>query len=191
MGTNFYLRDPKKAEQGKKEALKIINDSQSIFSKYINKKDYIENVNNNYFWLIRDQLHNIIDNVFNDAEMVGIHIGKRSKGWQFFWDPHEFRYYKPNKEALIEWLKSGEIINEYGEVFTFDEFWNNEIGYCLYHDPDKYINSEDYKKLYPKSYDYSTPYSEKEPYIKLGLNPSKHGEFYVDNLRFATYENFS
>lgn len=190
MGTNFYLRNPKRAEQAKKDALDIINDSKSIFSKYINKEDYIDAINNNWFWSVQEQLHDVIDNLFN-KDVRGIHIGKRSGGWQFLWDSHQFHYYKPSKEALIEWLKSGEIIDEYGEVFTFDQFWNDEIGYCLYHDPDKCINSEDYNKLERSTYNWSISYNEKEPYIKLGLNPSSHGEFYVDDLRFATYENFS
>lgn len=191
MGTNFYLRDPKEAEQAKKDALNIINDSKSIFSKYINKEYYLEAINNNWFWSVQEQLHEVIDNLFFNDDVKGIHIGKRSYGWQFLWDPHEFHYYKPNKEALIEWLKSGEIIDEYGKVFTFDEFWNDEIGHCLYHDSDKCINIDDYYKTHPNIRDYTTSCYKQTPYARLGLNVSKYGEFNIDNLRFTVYENFS
>ena len=40
-----------------------------------------------------------------------IHIGKRSGGWKFHWDHNYFQYYKPSKESLIEWLKSGQIVD--------------------------------------------------------------------------------
>lgn len=72
-----------------------------------------------------------------------IHIGKRSYGWKFLWDAHYFKHFKPTKESLFEWLKSGQIIDEYGELFTFDEFINDEVVYEGF-DLDAYYNSNPY-----------------------------------------------
>ena len=50
-----------------------------------------------------------------------IHLGKRSMGWKFCWNFHKDRYYK-DKESLIQFVRSGRVINEYGEELTPDEF---------------------------------------------------------------------
>lgn len=86
------------------------------------------------------------------------HIGKRSGGWQFQFCPHiktregwwntgqVISPWEDTLESIKEYLSRDDvqIINEYGEEFTVDQFFNNEIGYCLYHDKDKAINGADY-----------------------------------------------
>lgn len=52
-----------------------------------------------------------------------IHIGKSSGGWQFIFNHHNWQYFN-SLETLKEWLKSGTIIDEYGEECTFEDFWN-------------------------------------------------------------------
>ena len=79
-------------------------------------------------------INSIINNDYDSVREIlpkDIHIGKRSGGWKFHWDHNYFQYYKPTKESLIEWLHSGIILDEYGEIFTFDQFWNEEVGNCL------------------------------------------------------------
>lgn len=91
------------------------------------------------------------------------HIGKRSGGWQFLFAPHiKLRRgfgnsgevvspWENTLESLKEYLSRSdvEIYDEYGGKFTPDEFWNEEIGECLYNDPEKYINGEQYYQKYP------------------------------------------
>ena len=52
-----------------------------------------------------------------------IHIGKSSAGWKFTFNNNEWRYYTTIDE-LKEWLKSHLIISEYGDVISFEDFWN-------------------------------------------------------------------
>ena len=120
-----------------------------------------------------------------------IHIGKRSGGWKFLWDAHFFRYYKPNKQALFDWLKSGQIIDEYGNEFTFKEFWNTEIRHFLYDGYDiesYYDDNPDEYRLYASMNDISD-FTVICPKCKNIIN--EYGEFYIDDLRFTVSEDFS
>lgn len=83
-----------------------------------------------------------------------IHLGKRSAGWQFIWEYHP-ECYSDNLESIKKFLSRDDImiIDEYGTKFSLDEFLNEEIGYCLYNDPEKYINGRQYdKKQYGGGY---------------------------------------
>ena len=122
-----------------------------------------------------------------------IHIGKRSGGWKFHWDHNYFTFFKSSKESLIEWLKSGQIVDEYGDEFTFDQFWNEEIAHFLYegYDMDSFV------KEYPHE---SSVWWDMEgrkrellrrcPELK-NIEFSNQGDFYIDNLRFSVLTDFS
>ena len=63
-----------------------------------------------------------------------IHIGKRSSGWKFLWNFQDNKYYT-NKEELLNFIRSGRIVNEYGELQDTEEFikmaleWGQPNGY--------------------------------------------------------------
>ena len=148
--------------------------------------------------LSQDEKQYIINCINNDdwSEVRGclpedVHIGKRSGGWKFLWDAHFFRYYKPNKQALFDWLKSGQIIDEYGNEFTFKEFWNTEIRHFLYDGYDiesYYDDNPDEYRLYASMNDISD-FTVICPECKNIIN--KYGEFYIEDLRFTISEDFS
>jgi len=100
-----------------------------------------------------------------------IHLGKRSSGWKFLWNWNDSKYYKTKKE-LFEFIRSGRVINEYGELMDQEEFiqmalvWGQEDGWDI----------ETYYKEYP----------DRNPFI---LN-RKHEE-YLDGLRVSTSTEFS
>lgn len=112
-----------------------------------------------------------------------IHIGKRSYGWKFLWDAHYFNYFKPTKESLFEWLKSGQIINEYGKHFTFDEFINDEVIYEGF-DLDAYYNKNPYD-----SFIYRVDKRDISSCFNC-VDVNYCGEFYIDDLRFTINEDF-
>lgn len=128
-----------------------------------------------------------------------IHIGKRSAGWQFLWNANNFQYFKPNSKSLKKWLQSGEIVDEYGESFTYEQFINDEIF--------NFINPEllDIQKSEEKE-NYKTSWyfdCNKDEYINFGnthnITVNKFGEFYISGndiipkskLRFTTCDSFS
>ena len=130
-----------------------------------------------------DKLQHLIDT--NAKEY---HIGKRSYDWQFLFAPHIKRrsgFYNSGQivspwEETIESIKSYlsrediEIYDEYGQKFSFYDFWNDEIGDSLFNDPDMYMNGTDYHNKYPN-----------EPVIFSDT------EFTTEEgLRFSTDEDF-
>ena len=50
-----------------------------------------------------------------------VHLGKRSGGWRFLWNFHHNRYYS-NREELIRFVRSGRVVDEYGQEIQADEF---------------------------------------------------------------------
>lgn len=69
---------------------------------------------------IRNDDYDNIDISFLDL----IHIGKMSIGWKFLWDAHNFTYFDSNVKSLHEFLKSGVIEDEYGDVYSYEDFIN-------------------------------------------------------------------
>ena len=121
-----------------------------------------------------------------------IHIGKRSYGWKFLWDAHFFEYFEPTKESLFDWLESGQIIDECGDEFTFDQFINDELKGRL----DKGWDIESYYIDRPEDKSSWYDFSSRNRYFyqrcpNLNINVNRYGEFYIDGLRFTVSEDFS
>ena len=113
-----------------------------------------------------------------------IHIGKRSYGWKFLWDANEFKYFKPTKESLERFLKSGLIFDEYGRQFSYEEFIENEVGKSL----DQGYDAESYDKDHPN--ESSDFWAYREYTIShfrnhFGLKVNNSGEFYISKYRFS------
>jgi hypothetical protein len=54
-------------------------------------------------------------------EDTNIHLGKRSSGWKFCWNFHNNKYYS-NKEELLKFIRSGRVVDEYGQLQDTEEF---------------------------------------------------------------------
>jgi hypothetical protein len=54
-------------------------------------------------------------------EDTSIHLGKRSHGWKFCWNFHKDKYYS-DKESLLEYIRLGRVVDEYGEEQDVEEF---------------------------------------------------------------------
>lgn len=50
-----------------------------------------------------------------------IHLGKKSYGWNFGINANGFKYFN-NKKTFQEFIRTGEIINEYGEKLSVQQF---------------------------------------------------------------------
>lgn len=100
-----------------------------------------------------------------------VHLGKRSMGWKFCWNFHKDRYYK-DKESLIAFVKSGRVVNEYGEELTPDEFLEMAFEWGQ---PDGLIADVDYMaKKEPQWIKYSSDYYDR---IVDGLRVSSSVDF--------------
>lgn len=113
MGTNYY-RIPKAEELEKKhqnlvEQIKSMDLSPDSVNSYFRVSEEDGN-----FWDSTNPWDNFIDG-------TKIHLGKRSGGWRFLWNFNDNQYYK-NKEELFDFIRSGRVINEYGEIIDPNEF---------------------------------------------------------------------
>lgn len=153
MGTNFYCKKLDKKHR------KEFSDDLNELSQYITY-----NIDNIELDLVEKVKEFIESNSDLEEE---IHLGKRSYGWQFLWDYHNGKYFKPNLESIKNFLSQDNIAiyNEYGEHFTVDQLFNDELNNSLYKDSthDDGMNGG-YSEYYFKS---------------------------EDGLRFSKFEDFS
>lgn len=109
--------------------------------------------------------------IFTDG--TSIHLGKRSGGWKFCWNFHKNQYYS-NKEQLLSFIRSGRVVDEYGEEWDVEEF----IAMALeWGQPDGWVLDEEY---------------EKEQRKKGGLTwGAKYYDSIIDGLRVSSTTEFS
>lgn len=130
MGTNFYAK------------IKIQPRAKVRVDSYLeHMKDAIDRDDCTEFSNTLDDLVYDWGDIKSDTV---VHLGKRSFGWAFLWDLNNLRHYKPSLDSIISFIKENNAIieDEYGTVFTLDEFLNDEIGYCL-HPSDTPITKEE------------------------------------------------
>lgn len=104
---------------------------------------------------------------------ANIHLGKRSGGWQFLWNFHNDKYYS-SREELISFVKSGRVVNEYGEELTPDEFLDMAFSWC----PDGIVADKEY-------------FDKNERYNSWMKNPADYYDRVVDGLRVSSSTEFS
>ena len=149
MGTNFY-RIPSLLEMTeKRELLEKRFAEMKMTSENIGREFNIIPIDNE--WGYDSPWTEFIDG-------TKVHLGKRSGGWKFLWNFNNDKYYK-DKESLLEFIRSGRIVNEYSEEFDVEEFismslswgendgWDSETYYkenpthkSSYMKPERYVN---------------------------------------------------
>ena len=144
----------------------LSNDQKELLKQYIDQDEYDK---------IRDNLPE------------NIHIGKRSYGWKFLSNANKFQYFKPNIESLHEFLKSGDIYDEYGEKYTFGQFINDELKNCIDtgNDMESYCKQEKCANVYPECAGACDDFTQ-----RYGITPNIYGEFYIDKYRFTIWDDF-
>lgn len=159
MGTNYY-RTP------------TINELETrrnrLMSRIRRMELTVESVNNDFTVGDPSKFDNWSPwDEFSDS--VKVHLGKRSMGWKFLWNFNDNKYFK-DKESLLKFIRSGRIVDEYGNEMNQEKFidmalsWGKEDGY----------DSETYCLEYPER---RTSWSKPERY--------------VDGLRISDSTNFS
>jgi hypothetical protein len=161
MSTNYY-KIPKASE---------------VRVKYL---DLVEQINDLDIWSpnnIRNDFRTIergFDNlspwdVF--LEDMKIHIGKRSSGWKFLWNFQDGKFYT-NKEELLKFIRSGRVVDEYGELQDTEEFIKMALEWGQ---PDGCILNQEYVDKHKSNHlSYISSYYDKEI---DGLRVSSHTEF--------------
>tara|TARA_R110000751_G_scaffold96881_1_gene188774 strand:+ start:399 stop:878 length:480 start_codon:yes stop_codon:yes gene_type:complete len=111
MGSNFY-RIPKEEEMTKRH-VQLYEDVRRIKLTPSNiKNEFKESIENSW------ETESVWDKFIDGTK---IHLGKRSAGWKFLWNFNENKHYS-NKEDLLNFLRSGRIVDEYGSEENVEEF---------------------------------------------------------------------
>lgn len=199
MGTNYYARIIPSTE------------SKTKLQKAIESNDFetIEELTVKLY----SRLH--LDN----NELVGssVHLGKRSGGWKFLWNPNvyiirdiykdedteEYRLgkyipkflYPLTKEGIKEFIQRDdvEIYDEYGKIQNKDEFFEMAINWVTWKDRESW-DSKTYYEDHPSDYDGYTFRNDLTKYLdqeSIDYISDSHTDFYMDGLRFSTSTDFS
>lgn len=103
---------------------------------------------------------------------TSIHLGKRSGGWKFCWNFNDNKYYS-NKEELLAFIRSGRVVNEYGEEQNVEEFIEMALNWG---EPDGLVFDENYENNKTSSSYFHGP---------------KYWDTLIDGLRVSTSTEFS
>jgi hypothetical protein len=162
MGTNFY-RIPKEDEMiDRKEKLLHEIKGLSINHSSIKMRFTQSNEEN---WDRESPWDKFVEGTL-------IHLGKRSGGWKFCWNFHDSKYYT-NKEELLNFIRSGRVVDEYGELWDCEEFINMALDWCK------------------DGWDNQTYYKEHPIERVTWFNPDHYNDTYVDGLRVSKSIEFS
>lgn len=106
---------------------------------------------------------------------INVHLGKRSGGWKFCWNFHNKKYYS-NKEELLNFIRSGRVVDEYGDEQDVEEFINMALNWG---EPDGLIVNEDYRRK-----------QRINGHGSFWLDNEKHDDLIIDGLRVSTSTEF-
>ena len=197
MGTNFYGRIIPSAER--KSELKRAIDN--------NEFDRIEDLVNEMYSTIRYE---------NDCLIGGkFHLGKRSAGWKFLWNPNIYitrellkdkdgqyyagKYlYRPlyplTKQGIKDFISRDdiEIYDEYGEKQDKEQFFQEAVNWTTWKGKEAW-DSKTYHLSYPEEKSYRCDNDLIRYMIQAGMEfiSNDRSDFYSDGLRFATTIEFS
>lgn len=150
MGTNIYARLHPDNKERSKIALKI-------------KDAIMSNEPDMYY-----QIYNILDEYKKKYPVI--HLGKRSGGWDFLWAPNP-EYYQANKQSIDLFLHRKDVLlyNEYGDILTPQEVWDDYANY-------EGLTDEEWVKEHPED---------------AWMYENRHDVITPEGLRFASANDFS
>lgn len=132
MGTN-YSRIPKSKDIAYKHALLVEKIAKLDIWNPANVENHFRVIENGW-----DRL-SPWDEFTNG---LTIHLGKRSSGWKFCWNFHDGKYYT-NKEELLAFIRSGRVVDEYGQLMDTEEFIEMALNWDgIIADEEYYKNNE-------------------------------------------------
>ena len=133
MGTNYY-RVPTHEE--------MLNRQQTLIQQVTSMDMSIENLEREMKYISPTKDWEWFSPWEMFIEGTNIHLGKRSSGWKFCWNFHKEKYYT-NKEELLSFIRSGRVVDEYGEEQDINGFILMALNWG---EPDGLVADQDYRK---------------------------------------------
>ena len=107
-------------------------------------------------------------------EDTNIHLGKRSMGWKFCWNFHKDKHYL-DKESLLEFIRSGRVVDEYGEEQDAEAFIRMALEWG---EPDGLVVNEIYR------------IQQRAKGMGTYFDRSEYDDRIVDGLRVSSSDDF-
>jgi hypothetical protein len=167
MGTNYY-RVPSKEEMEKRKE-KLLDRIARLKMEPVDIERKFE-VSSFYTDHEGFEIKNPWDDFLIDTS---VHLGKRSGGWTFTWNHNSWKYYS-DKESLFNFIKSGRVVDEYGDEQSPEEFIKMALEWCVDGwTSERYLQEE----LIAKG--------------RKPLFPEHYVDIHLDGLKFSTSTDFS
>ena len=112
MGTNYYRIPTVEEMESRKQTLIGFVNNLELSPENIEGGFKLISPSKDWEWFSPWEMFSMDTNV---------HLGKRSHGWKFCWNFHKDKYYS-DKESLLEYIRSGRVVDEYGEEINVEEF---------------------------------------------------------------------
>lgn len=106
---------------------------------------------------------------------TNIHLGKRSSGWKFCWNFHKDKYYS-NKEELLTFIRSGRVVDEYGDEWNVEGFITMALEWG---EPDGLVVNEIYR-IKERAKGHGSYWTDNE----------KYDDLIIDGLRVSSSTDF-
>jgi hypothetical protein len=162
MGTNYY-RIPTEAE--------ILARKQKLIEDINNLDLSASSVEDGFRVEVEDSWERT--SCWDDfVDGTSIHLGKRSGGWKFCWNFNNNKYYS-NKEELLAFIRSGRVVDEYGDEQDVEDFIEMALNWG---EPDGLVFDEEYENNKTNSSYFHGP---------------KYWDTLIDGLRVSTSTEFS
>jgi len=167
MGTNYY-RIPK------------VDDVNRSYQKFMSRLQEMDRwdphmIMNGYRFIETDSDLPLWDSISpwdEFTENMSIHLGKRSMGWKFCWNFHNNKFYS-NKKELLDFIRKGRIVDEYGQRIDVEEFIEMSLSWGQ---PDGMVADKEY---FDKNESLSW------------FNTESHYDKDIDGLRVSSSTEFS
>ena len=164
MGTNYYRIPPESEMEDRRDRLRV---------RLIGLKMTPDLISDSFRYIDDPEDEWSPMNPWDEfIEGSNIHLGKRSMGWKFCWNFHDNKYYS-DKQQLIDFIRSGRIVDEYGAEESPQEFLDMAFSWG---EPDGLTVDAEYYKNNERSSMFNDPkYYDKE----------------IDGLRVSSSTDFS
>lgn len=166
MGTNYY-RVPKSHE--------VVEKMQKLNIRVGEMDLWSANEAKNQFRTIPVTEYQYMTPWDEFIEGLSVHLGKRASGWKFCWNFNDNEHYS-NKKELLDFIRSGRVVDEYGMEIDPEEFIEMALEWGQ---PDGAVFDEKYememKKKFPNSY----------------VHGPEHYDLEIDGLRVSRSTDFS
>ena len=165
MGTNYYRIPTEEQMEARKQTLIQQVTSMDMSIENLEREMKYISPTKDWEWFSPWEMF---------IEGTNIHLGKRSSGWKFCWNFHKEKYYH-DKHSLLNFIRDGRVVDEYGEEQDVNEFIVMALNWG---EPDGLVADQDYRK------------EQRSKGMGSFFDDPKYDDLIIDGLRVSSSTDF-